>query len=53
MGLLIGPEGDFTREEVDAWVEQGVVAVGFGSQVLRTETAAIYGLSILAHELRY
>tara|TARA_E500000178_G_scaffold326353_1_gene354531 strand:- start:11579 stop:12295 length:717 start_codon:yes stop_codon:yes gene_type:complete len=53
VGLLIGPEGDFTREEVDAWVEQGVVAVGFGSQVLRTETAAIYGLSILAHELRY
>lgn len=53
VGLLIGPEGDFTREEVDALVERGALAVGFGSQVLRTETAAIYGLSILAHELRY
>ena len=49
--LLIGPEGDFTAEEVNAAVEAGAIPVTFGNQVLRTETAAIFGLSALAYEL--
>jgi 16S rRNA (uracil1498-N3)-methyltransferase len=49
--LLIGPEGDFTEEEVNAAVAAGAIAVTFGSQILRTETAAIFGLSVLAYEL--
>ena len=49
--LLIGPEGDFTKEEVDAAVAAGAIPVTFGSQILRTETAAIFGLSVLAYEL--
>lgn len=49
--LLIGPEGDFTKEEVDAAVAAGAVPVTFGTQILRTETAAIFGLSVLAYEL--
>jgi len=49
--LLIGPEGDFTKEEVNAAVAAGAVPVTFGSQILRTETAAIFGLSVLAYEL--
>jgi 16S rRNA (uracil1498-N3)-methyltransferase len=49
--LLIGPEGDFTKEEVDAAVEAGAIPVSFGTQILRTETAAIFGLSVLAYEL--
>jgi 16S rRNA (uracil1498-N3)-methyltransferase len=49
--LLIGPEGDFTEEEVDAAVAAGAIPVTFGSQILRTETAAIFGLSVLAYEL--
>lgn len=51
VALLIGPEGDFTREEVEASIEAGAVAVSFGKRILRTETAAIYGLSVLAYEL--
>lgn len=39
--LLIGPEGDFTREEVTLCMEQGFVPVSLGNQRLRTETAAI------------
>jgi len=49
--LLIGPEGDFTEEEVNAAVAAGAIPVTFGKQILRTETAAIFGLSVLAYEL--
>jgi len=51
VALLIGPEGDFTEEEVDAAVQAGAVPVSFGDRILRTETAAIFGLSVLAYEL--
>lgn len=49
--LLIGPEGDFTAEEVQTAVESGAIPVSFGTQILRTETAAIFGLSVLTYEL--
>jgi 16S rRNA (uracil1498-N3)-methyltransferase len=51
VALLIGPEGDFSSEEVEAMVEAGAVPVSFGDRILRTETAAIFGLSVLAYEL--
>jgi 16S rRNA (uracil1498-N3)-methyltransferase len=51
VALLIGPEGDFTEEEVAAAVQAGAVPVSFGDRILRTETAAIFGLSVLAYEL--
>ncbi|VGO23103.1 RsmE family RNA methyltransferase [Pontiella sulfatireligans] len=51
VAMLIGPEGDFSEEEVEAAVLAGAVPVSFGDRILRTETAAIYGLSVLAYEL--
>jgi 16S rRNA (uracil1498-N3)-methyltransferase len=51
IALLIGPEGDFSQEEVAAAVEVGAVPISFGNRILRTETAAIFGLSVLAYEL--
>jgi len=39
--LLIGPEGDFTQEEVNLCMESGFKPVSLGKQRLRTETAAI------------
>ena len=39
--LLIGPEGDFTQEEVNLCIENGFKPVSLGPQRLRTETAAI------------
>jgi 16S rRNA (uracil1498-N3)-methyltransferase len=39
--LLIGPEGDFTQEEVNLCIEHGFKSVSLGIQRLRTETAAI------------
>ena len=39
--VLIGPEGDFSPEEVTAAVARGFVPVHLGSSRLRTETAAL------------
>lgn len=46
VGWLIGPEGDFSPEEfVSALALSCAVPVSLGSQVLRVETAALYGIS--------
>lgn len=46
----IGPEGDFTPEELGAIEDSGARPVSLGNLVLRVETAAIYCLSILNYE---
>jgi 16S rRNA (uracil1498-N3)-methyltransferase len=51
VALLIGPEGDFTPDETRSALTAGVVPVTFGSRVLRVETAALFGLSVLLYEL--
>jgi 16S rRNA (uracil1498-N3)-methyltransferase len=43
--LLIGPEGDFTQNEVNLCIENGFRPVSLGAQRLRTETAAIAAAS--------
>ena len=43
MILLIGPEGDFSPEEIAAAREVGYVEVKLGGRRLRTETAGLYG----------
>lgn len=42
--IMIGPEGDFSPNEVSAAVAAGFVPVTFGKTRLRTETAALYGV---------
>ncbi len=39
--ILIGPEGDFTSQEIQAALEEGFQPVSLGEQRLRTETAAL------------
>jgi 16S rRNA (uracil1498-N3)-methyltransferase len=48
----VGPEGDFTPAELAAMLGAGCKPVTLGQIVLRSETAALYCLSILAHTLR-
>ncbi len=43
--ILIGPEGDFSKEEVDLAIENGFIPVSFGESRLRTETAAMYAVA--------
>lgn len=45
MTVLIGPEGDFSPEEVTAAIQSGYKPVTFGLSRLRTETAALYAVS--------
>ena len=51
VGVWIGPEGDFTPEELEAIQAAGALPISLGRLVLRVETAAIYCLSILNYEL--
>jgi 16S rRNA (uracil1498-N3)-methyltransferase len=51
VGVWIGPEGDFTLEELEAIQASGALPISLGRLVLRVETAAIYCLSILNYEL--
>ena len=39
--ILIGPEGDFSEQEVEKSIEQGFVPISLGESRLRTETAAL------------
>ena len=43
--VLIGPEGDFSREEIDLALACGFQPVSLGSRRLRTETAALYAVT--------
>jgi 16S rRNA (uracil1498-N3)-methyltransferase len=45
--LIIGPEGDFSPDEVKMCLAVGAQAVSLGQARLRSETAAIFGLSVL------
>ena len=51
--VLIGPEGDFSREEVERCTGVGFEAVSLGSNRLRTETAAVAAAHCVALVNRY
>jgi 16S rRNA (uracil1498-N3)-methyltransferase len=50
--VWVGPEGDFTPAEVNAIRQAGALPITLGQLILRSETAAIYCLSILNYELQ-
>lgn len=52
VGVFVGPEGDFTPVEMDAIKESGALPVTLGPLVLRSDTAAVYALSVLNYELQ-
>ena len=51
VGIFIGPEGGFEKEEVSRAVEAGAMPITLGKRILRTETAGIAVLSILMYRL--
>jgi len=52
VGVWIGPEGDFTLDELRAIQNSGAQPISLGQLILRVETAAAYCLSILNYELQ-
>lgn len=51
VGIFIGPEGGFEKEEVHLALENGAKEITLGKRILRTETAGITTLSILMYHL--
>jgi 16S rRNA (uracil1498-N3)-methyltransferase len=49
VGLMVGPEGDFTPAEVAAARERGASIVSLGKRVLRAETAPLAALSAILY----
>lgn len=47
--VLIGPEGGFTKEEIESASAFGFQSVSLGRRILRTETAGLAVLSILQY----
>jgi len=49
--VLVGPEGGFSKDEVEAAGRAGFICVGLGPRILRAETAAVAALTLLQYEL--
>lgn len=45
--LLIGPEGDFTKAEIQTALNNNYIPVSLGNSILRVETAGVVACSIL------
>jgi len=45
--MLIGPEGDFTKEEIEGALKLGFIPVSLGNTRLRTETAGMVAATLL------
>ena len=50
IALFVGPEGGFSNQETTAAIESGCVPVTLGTNILRTETAAIVAVAAIAYE---
>ncbi len=48
---VIGPEGGFSEEEINAARDGGFASVSLGNRILRAETAAITTVAIVQYEL--
>lgn len=47
--ILIGPEGDFTSQEIEAALQQNFKSVSLGKNRLRTETAGLVAVTLLSY----
>lgn len=45
--ILIGPEGDFTKEEIESALKNNFIPVSLGETRLRTETAGVVAATLL------
>ncbi len=50
ISVVVGSEGGFSHAEADAAKKAGLIPIGLGKRILRTETAASFALSCLVYE---
>ncbi len=48
--LLVGPEGDFTDDELRLSREKGAKSIGLGQHTFRSEVAAVVGATLISYE---
>ena len=51
VSLVIGSEGGFSLQEAEQACKSGMIPVGLGKRILRTETAATFVLACLVYEM--
>ena len=51
IAIVVGPEGGFSDDEVKYLVSQGFKNISLGKRILRSETASMYALSVIANYL--
>ncbi len=47
--FFVGPEGGFAKKEVELAKNEGILSIGLGKRILRTETASSFVLSCLVY----
>jgi 16S rRNA (uracil1498-N3)-methyltransferase len=47
INVLIGPEGDFSEEEIDSLLKKNCQSISLGNTRLRTETAGLYAIAVI------
>ncbi|MEE2813927.1 MAG: RsmE family RNA methyltransferase [Verrucomicrobiota bacterium] len=52
LAVWIGPEGDFSPSEANDILSSGIYPITLGRVILRSETAALYSLSVLNYEMQ-
>lgn len=50
ISVVVGPEGGFSREEIEKAADKGFISVTLGKNILKVETAALAILSIIQYE---
>jgi len=48
--FVLGPEGGFTEEEQETMDKMGLLSYSLTNDILRTETAVFYVLSVFRHQ---
>ena len=51
IGIFIGPEGGISEEELELAEKMGALPISLGNRILRTETAGLALISVLAFEI--
>jgi 16S rRNA (uracil1498-N3)-methyltransferase len=47
INVLVGPEGDFSEEEIEALLADNCIPISLGNTRLRTETAGLYAIAVI------
>jgi 16S rRNA (uracil1498-N3)-methyltransferase len=50
ISVVVGPEGGFSREEIESAADKGFISVTLGKNILKVETAALTILAIIQYE---